>query len=317
MLNTLVFSLNAVAPLAVLMALGVFLRYRKILSEAFFLSANKLSFSILLPVMLFCNIYDCRESATEFDWRYVGIAMGCIVGAFILLMLIVPLVARDKTRIGVIIQGIFRSNFLVFGVPVVTNMFGESELWTTSMLLPFIIPTFNMLAVFALTWYITPEHGIKRLRCALIEILKNPLIIASILSYAVILTRITLPSALYKTLSNLKDVGTPLALIALGGTLTFSSMRSNAKALFGACIGKLVLMPALVLPIALTFGYRGSTIGALLAMAGSPTAISSYVMAQQCGNDGDLAGQVVVITTIGSVVTMFVWIFALRACGVL
>ena len=317
MLDTLVFSLNAVAPLALLMALGVFLRWRKTLSEAFFLSANKLSFSILLPVMLFCNIYDCRDTVSEFNWRYVGLAVGCILVTFVLLLLIVPLVTKDKTRIGVIIQGIYRSNFLVFGVPVVTNMFGEEELWTTSMLLPFIIPVFNVLAVFALTWFVTPEHGMKRVRGALIGILKNPLIIAAILSYVFILTRISLPSAIYQTLKNLKNIGTPLALIALGGTLTFSSMKRNARALAGVCIGKLVLMPAFVLPIALAFGYRGSTIGALLAMAGSPTAISSYVMAQQSGNDGDLAGQVVIVTTIVSVATMFVWIFALRACGAL
>ena len=317
MLDTLVFSVNAVAPLALLMGVGLFLRWRKMLTEAFFLSANKLAFSVLLPVMLFCNIYDCRENTLGFDWKYVGIGIGCIFLAFILLMILIPRICPDKEKIGVIIQGIFRSNFLVFGIPVVTNMFGEGELWTTSMLMPFVIPVFNVLAVFALTWYITPEHGMKKLKGALIGILKNPLIIAAILSYAFIFTRLSLPSAIYKTLTNMKNMGSPLALIALGGTLQFSSMKKNLRSLLITCTGKLVLMPALVLTAALLAGYRGSPIGALLAMGGSPTAISSYVMAQQSGNDGDLAGQVVVVTTIASVATMFVWIFGLRASGVL
>ena len=317
MLDTLLFSVNAVAPLALLMGVGMLLRWRKLLSEAFFLSANKLAFTVLLPVMLFCNIYDCREMTEAFDWKYVGIGIGGIFAAFVLLMLIIPLVCKDKTRIGVIIQGIYRSNFLVFGVPVVTNMFGAGELWTTSMLMPFVIPVFNILAVFALTWHITPEHGMKKLRGALIGILKNPLIIAAILSYAFILTGLALPTSVYKALDSLSGMGSPLALIALGGTLQFSSMKRNVRVLIGTCAGKLILMPALILPAAILAGYRGSTIGALLAMAGSPAAISSYVMAQQSGNDGDLAGQVVVVTTIASVATMFLWIFVLRAAGIL
>ena len=311
------FSVNAVAPLTLLMAAGVFLRWRGMLSEEFFLSANKLSFSVLLPVMLFCNIYDCRDSVERFDWKFVGIAMGCVAAAFVLLMLIVPRVCTDKTRIGPVVQAIFRSNFLVFGIPVVTNMFGEGELWTTSMLMPFVIPAFNILAVVALTWYITPEHGAKKLSGALLGILKNPLIIAAALSYAFILTGLALPVSVYKTLSSLKSMGSPLALIALGGTLQFGSMRKNARALLGIGLGKLVLMPALVMAAAVLAGCRGSAAGALLAMGGSPVAISSYVMAQQSGNDGDLAGQAVVVTTIASVATMFCWIFALRTAGIL
>ncbi|MGI6336172.1 MAG: AEC family transporter [Eubacteriales bacterium] len=317
MLDTLVFSLNAVAPLALLMALGGVLKWRKFLSEDFFSKANKLSYSILLPVMLFCNICDNAAAVSDFDWKYVGIAVGTICLAFILLMLMIPLIVRDKKRIGVVVQGIFRSNFIIFGVPVVTNMFGEGELWTTTMLLPFVIPVFNVLAVFALTWHMSDQHGGKRVRETFLDIIKNPLIIASILSYLFIFLKIPLPSAIYATLKNLKSMGTPLALIALGGTLTFSSMRANRKILAGVMLGKLVLMPLLVLPAAILIGYRGSTIGALLALSGSPTAVSSYVMAQQTGNDGDLAGQVVVLTTVASVATIFFWIFLLRTLNYL
>ena len=317
MLDTLLFSVNAVAPLALLMGVGMFLRWRKTLPVTFFLLANKLAFSVLLPVMLFCNIYDCRETTMAFDWKYVGIGVGGIFAAFILLMLLIPRICKDKTQVGVIIQDIYRSNFLVFGIPVVTNMFGEGELWTTSMLMPFVIPIFNVLAVIALTWYITPEHGMKKVKGALIGILKNPLIIAAILSYVFILTRLSLPVSIYKALTNMKDMGSPLALIALGGTLKFSSLRKNMRPLLITCTGKLILMPALILTVAIAAGYRGSPIGALLAMGGSPAAISSYTMAQQTGNDGDLAGQAVVLTTIASVATMFVWIFGLRASGIL
>lgn len=317
MLDTFVFSINAVAPLAILMALGVFLNWKKILPQQFFLSANKLSFSILLPVMLFCDIYECSDSVKDFDWKYVGIAVAVIFAAFLLLMVFTPRAIKEKIRIGPVVQGIYRSNFLVFGTPVVANMFGENELWTTSMLLPFIIPIFNILAVVALTWFLNRERGSKRVKETLIGIIKNPLIIAAILSYGFIMTGWKLPTSLYQPLKNLKNMGTPLALIALGGTLTFSSMKKNTKALIGVMVGKLIAMPILMLIPAILMGYRGSTIGAILALSGSPTAISSYVMAQQTGNDGDLAGQIIVTTTIASVFTIFTWVFLLRTLGFL
>ncbi len=317
MLDTLVFSVNAVAPLTLLMAVGVLLRRCGMLDERFFLSANRLTFSLLLPVVLFCNIYDCRDAVENFDWTYVGLGIGCIFATFLALMICIPRICTDKTRIGTIVQAIYRSNFLVFGIPVVSNMFGEGELWTTSMLMPFAIPLFNILAVTALTWFVTPERGLKRVLNAALGILKNPLIIASLLSYAVIFLHITLPTAVYKTVSNLKGMGSPLALLALGGTLEFSSMKKNARALVSIGIGKLIVMPALMLAAGILAGYRGSSVGALLALGGSPVAISSYVMAQQCGSDADLAGQAVVVTTIASVLTMFCWIFGLRAAGIL
>lgn len=317
MLDTLIFSINAVAPMTILMALGVFLNWRKMFTREFFLQANKLSFRILLPVMLFCNIYDCSEQVKNFDWNYVLVSVGGVFVAFILLMILIPKLVKDKTQIGPVIQGIYRSNFLVFGTPVVTNMFGEGELWTTSMLMPFIIPVFNILAVLALTWYVSDERGTRRLRDTAIGVFKNPLIVGAILSYLVILSGVKIPNLLYKSLKDIKSMGTPLALIALGGTLTFSSMKRNAKLLIGTAVGKLLIMPVLILVPALIMGYRGSTVGALLSLAGSPTAVSSYVMAQQTGNDGDLAGQIIAVTTIFSVLTVFSWIFALRSFGFL
>ena len=112
-------------------------------------------------------------------------------------------------------------------------------------------------------------------------------------------------------------MASPLALLALGGTLKFSTMGRNFKYLFSACAMKLMVVPAMVLPIAISMGFRGSTIGALLALFASPVAVSSFVMAEASGNDGELAGQIVAISTVASILTMFVWVYFLRMYGVL
>jgi predicted permease len=72
-----------------------------------------------------------------------------------------------------------------------------------------------------------------------------------------------------------------------------------------------------VIGVGVLLGYRGVYIGALLAMAASPTAVASFAMAQNMGGDAELAGQAVVVTSAASIVTLFFWVFALSSAGVL
>lgn len=316
-LENLIFSVNAILPLFLLMLLGFILKKVKLVSDAFFSSSNKISFKILLPVMLFMNIYETRNGGAIYDVKFVALASVGTVAITLLLMMIVPRIIKDRKKIGVVIQGIFRSNFLLFGVPVVRNMFGEGELWTTSSLLPLIIPIYNIFAVIVLSIYNNESGGKPNYKKTFIDILKNPLIVGAILAYVFIGLKIEVPSAVCSVMDDLSDMASPLALIALGGTIKFSSIKTNIKYIISTALGKLVMMPGIMLPIAIMMGYSGSTIGALLALFGSPVAVSSYVMSEQTGNDGELAGQLVAVSTVCSVITMFIWIYVLKTIGVL
>jgi len=316
MLDNILFSINAVLPLFLLMALGFIFKKVKLGNDAFFSASNKISFKVLLPVMLFINIYDA--AGTEiFDWRFVALPAVCVLVLTAILCVLVPVLVKDRKKIGAIIQAIFRSNYLLFGTPLVRNMFGEEALWVTSILMPVIIPLFNILAVFVLTIYISEKRGKQVYLDTLIKIFKNPLIIGAVLGFVVSALEIQVPKVLYSTMDTLSSLATPLALIALGGSLQLSSMKTNLKYIIPAAAGKLMLVGMVMIPIAVAMGYRGSHIGALLALSSSPTAVSSYVMAEQSGNDGVLAGQLVAITTMASVITMFFWILILRSLGVL
>lgn len=316
-METLMFSVNAVAPLALMMALGYLLKSLHICSESFFKEANRLSFKILLPVMLFNNIYSAGTDGTVFDWRYIGFTAAAVVAVLVILMVTVPLFVKDRKRIGVVIQGIYRSNFLVFGTPLVMNMFGESELWSTTMLLPLVVPVFNVAAVLVLNWYVSEDRGWKRIGKTAAGILKTPLIVGAIVSYFCLLIRLPIPAAVQSVLSRVSSMGSNLALLALGGTLEFAGFKKNLGAIAVSVLGRLVIVPCAVLPFAVMLGWRGSAIGALLALFGSPVAISSYAMSIESGNDGELAGQLVVVSTVFSVVSMFFLIFTLRMLGYL
>lgn len=316
MLDTLVFSLNAVLPLAILMGLGMFLRWRGICKQSFFQQANSFSFKVLLPVMLFKNIYDAAQADNAFDWKYVGIAMGGLAALTLVLLLVIPKLTPEPKRTGVVIQGIYRSNFLIFGIPVITNMFGESQLWAASMLIPFVVPYFNLTAVVILEWY---QHRGQRTgwKALVKKILTSPLIVASIAGFAFVGVGLKIPGVVYEAIADVASTASPLALVALGGMLSFSTLGRNMRDIFITGFAKLAIAPALLVALGAAAGYTGPYIGALLTLGGAPTAVSSYVMAEQSGNDGELAAQVVALTTVASIITMFGWVFMLRTLGLL
>ena len=111
---------------------------------------------------------------------------------------------------------------------------------------------------------------------------------------------------------DLSRVATPLSLVVLGGFFSFGAIQGYKKELLLGVVGKLVLSPLFIVPLAAVMGYRNQELVSLLIMFGSPTAVSSFTMAKQMDGDGDLAAEMVVFTTAVSVLTIFLWIFILK-----
>ena len=80
---------------------------------------------------------------------------------------------------------------------------------------------------------------------------------------------------------------------------------------------RLVFQPAVFLGLSYLLGFRGTEFLALVAMLISPTAVATYNMARSMDADGELAGHLVVFQSLGSMVTIFLWIFLLSGLGVL
>ena len=126
---------------------------------------------------------------------------------------------------------------------------------------------------------------------------------------------IKLPQSLEGVVFEIADIATPLALVILGASVTFSSVRTNQKPLVLGVLNRLVIVPAIGITAAILFGFRGLELILLMAMYASPTAVSSYTMAQQMNGDAELAGQIVVFTTALSLLSLFLWISLLMALG--
>ena len=316
-MDNIIVSFNVIAPVFFLMVLGYLLvNYTSLADRQLTKQANAIVFKIFLPCMLFYNVYQ-SDIGAEIQSRIklcIWAAGGLII-LFILLCLIVPKVVKQENQQGVVIQGIFRSNYVIFGVAVVQNMYGSKSTTTAAILSAILVPMYNFLAVVALS--IFGEKRETDWKKIIMDIIKNPLILSSMLGVVFSLLGIRLPTAVDTTLQDLAKLSTPIAFMILGGDLDFSKVKGNLKLSSVVLTIKLVILPLIMIPMVVMMGYKDADLLSALLAYQTPVAVSSYIMAQQAGADGQLAGQLVVFSSVLSIFTLFVTIFILRTMGML
>lgn len=307
-MENLILAFNVVLPLFMCIVLGYFLRLIGMLETDARRNLNKLSFKVFLPVYLFHSIYTTNLSAA-FNGRLVLLCVLGIFGIFTAAMLIVPRIEKLNARRGVMIQGIFRSNYALFGLPVAMSLCGEDKIGPASLIVGIIVPIFNVLAVVTLEVFRGGKPSVKKI---LKGIVTNPLIIASLGGVVCNLVKLPISTAFLKGLTDIGKVATPISLVALGGEFMFGNIRGFAKQLFITVSGRLLVSPLITVSIGVLLGLRNEMLVPVLILFGAPTAVSSFTMAQQMDGDGDLAASVVVFTTAFSILTIFLWIFFLK-----
>ncbi len=313
-MDSLVYSLNVVTPIFLLVIVGYALRRMKIMSPEFAEEGAKITFKLALPFSLFRSICNTDISQT-FRPRLVITTLAGIIGMFLLLCLIVPRLVKSRPQAATIVQGIFRTNFLILGVPMARNMFGEEGLGPTTLLLAFAIPSFNVLAIIAFT-LLTGDHTGEvlgaRVRKTLLEVLKNPLFCAAVLGMVFSLLHIRLPSVLDKAMADIGSMATPLALLTMGAQFDVKRFRTDIKVSMLTSLCRVVVCPCVIIGAGILLGFRGSELGALFVLFSAPTAGSSYVMSQNMGGGGDLASQIILVSTFLSMFTITAGIYLLK-----
>ncbi len=307
-MENLYVSFTALFPVFSFLALGYLLRRAGMVDEPFLRKFNALIFRVLLSTTLFCNIYTAQIDPGAVG-RLLGFGVLVNVGVFLLLLVLVPALEKENRRRGVMIQGMFRGNFLLLGLPILKSLYGPEQLDHAGMLIAVVVPLYNVLSAIALEVFRGEGLHPRKIAGALC---RNPLLRAAGLALLLRLTGVRLPQFALSTLQELAGTATPMALLVLGGTFRFSQLRGSGVQVALCVVGKLILFPAAVMGLAIPLGFRGADLGALAVMSASSTAVSSFSMAQQAQADDVLAGQVVVWTTLLSMATLFLWIFVMK-----
>ena len=329
MIDSLLFSANAVLPIVLVIALGYVLKRIGMFNQQFLDVGNKLTFRVLIPTMLFMNVYNIN-SFSEINFWFVLYGIAAVIVIFFVGIPIYCVFTKDPAKRGALIQSMFRSNYAIIGIPLATSLFGDKGAAAAGVMSAFCVPLFNVLAVITLSIFNKNETKSRiDVKKILIGIVKNPLIIGTVAGLAVLGIRELFVAGginfrlrdiefLYTSLNNVKSICTPFALLVLGGRFEFSAVaRLKNEIIFGTAM-RCVAVPVVGLLGAylLVPGLGGEHYATYVGVFATPVAVASAIMAKEMGADDELAGQLVVWTSLVSAVTIFIYVTILKAIGI-
>lgn len=311
MLNSFVIAFEAVVPMFILVGIGMLVRRSSLISKEENRKLNKMAFKVFFSALMFNSIYSNGvDKAINYRLMLYGIIAVLIV--YVLTTIFVLRVEPSNPTRGSLIQAIYRSNFVLMGLPIVSSISGASELASTALMIAVVIPINNILAILTLEYY---GGGKAKLKDMLIKLAKNPMLEGAVLGILSLVLGVKLPFFLEKLVSDMAAVATPLTLVILGISFEFSQIKECGRNLIYAVVGRLIVVPVIVLGVAALIGFRDADFVTLIAIFASPSAIASYTMAENMNCDGVLAGNSLIVSSLFSSITMFFWIFLFKSLG--
>jgi predicted permease len=314
-MENFIYSINVTMPIFLVMVIGYILKQIGMLNDNFVTVANKFNFKVTLPFMLFKDIAGVDIKAV-FDIKYV---LFCAIVSTICFWVVwgtAKLLVRDKTIRGAFVQSSFRGSAAVMGLAFIQNIYGSSAMGP--LMIVSAVPLYNIFSVIVLTFEANDSTNIDKkakIRQAGMNICKNPIILSILAGLIVGLLGIQFPTLVNKTISNVAQMATPLALITIGAGFEGRKALAKIAPTMVASTIKLVLQPLVFLPVAAWMGFTGEKMIAILIMLASPTTPSCYIMAKSMNNDEVLTASVIVTTTLMAAFTLTGWIFLLKTLG--
>ncbi len=318
MLSNLSLSTGIVFPLVLIMTLGYVLKRIGVVDDHFTKKGIDLAFSVGFPCSIVTSLSGV-EFSTVFDGKLLVYIIGFNLCIFVLLLLIVPRLIRDRTIAASVIQAIFRNNTLVQTVPLMAGVYGAHGAAEAAFILPFSLISNNILAT-AVFVILIPDQKDSRGSLILGSVKKlalNPQVDACLFAVILMLLHVTLPPLLGDTVSTVGRMAAPLTLICMGADLKFRQAGKDLKYTVPAVFCKLVVIPLAVVAVGYCLGFRGIRLGALFLLAGTSSSISSFSTAAVMGGNADIASQCMYLSAIASAFTLTLGLAVMLQYGLL
>lgn len=310
-MENIIISLEAITPMFCMIFIGVLIKKYRMLTPDELKHINRMVFSVFFSIMMFYNIYTTKlQEALQLNLiAFVTVALLVI---FTLSYLVVMRIEQSNKRRGAMIQAIYRSNFVLMGMPIVANIYGSGNIGVTATLVAVVVPLYNILAVFVLETFRGGSFNLGRI---IISVLKNPMILGALSGFMASAVSLPLPQVIVNTMGQIAAATMPIALMMLGASFRLGSTHEHMTALRVCIIGRLIVVPAIGLSMAWCLGFRGVEFVSLVGLFCSPCAVASYTMAQQMDSDSELAGNCVIFSSALSCLTIFCWLLLSRELG--
>jgi len=306
-------AVKAIIPLFILIGMGIYVRWRKMLTDTELQHVNAMVFRVFFFCMMFYNMYT-TTIATAFRPRLMAFTVTALFVMLLVSGIVVCTVEKDNRSRGAMLQGLFRSNFVLLGLPLVENIFGPEAVAVPTMMIAVVSPIYNIVSIFMLESF--RGKGRFSLASSFAKVLQNPMIVGALLGLFFVITGISVPEPLLKPVRQIAYCTSPVALLILGASFRFGTVSEEKRNLAILVLGRLLVIPALVMGTAYYMGFRGVDFVTILCIFATPCAVASFAMAQQLGSNAELAGNGVVVTSAFSSITLFFWVVLFKALGV-
>lgn len=289
--------LNSLFPLFVLLLLGWGLKRQGLTDAVFLQTSDRLIYYFFFPVMLFWKIGGSSFD-TGMDWSFCLATLCALLTIFLLSILLIRLLGISDFKAGSFSQSCYRFNTYM-GVAVILNSFGSEGVKYFGVLIGLVIPILNVLAVSSLIWFSEGElAGRQRLKLLCKSLVSNPLILGCLAGMGYSRLVGTFPLFIDNSFSLISMVTLPMALMSIGGSLTFSGIKGNLALPFLAALTKLVFLPVIGWLFLNWFGVSGLPFKVVMVFCALPTSTAIYVLSSQMGSDTNLASSAIVISTL-------------------
>lgn len=307
-MENLIVAVNCVIPVFICLAVGYIAKMRRVIPEGTYPYINRFSFTVLLSVQMFHNVYSA-EFNRAFSPRLIAYLLGATLFIYITAGLIFRHAVKDPRTRGAYWQDAYRTNVAIVGIALMEVLSDANGVALMTIAVSILVPLYNVLAVIALELCSGRKVSIGT---ALRNVLKTPLIIGAVSGILVRFIGLRLPSAVESAVASLGKAGMTMALLTLGASFDFSEVGKNLRRLLFGNIMRLIIVPLITVGCAVFFGFRGDELAVILLCGATPVATTAFSMAQVYNSDYELTGQLVVTTSLMSCPTLFVWIFALK-----
>lgn len=294
-----------------MLLVGCLLRRSRCVSDSELNKFNSIVFHTLFPFLMFNNVYGSAIHDV-LDPRLIIFTLLCVFAVYFGGILLAVNIEPDRRSRGAMIQAVYRSNFVIMGLPIAANIYGHSNVGITAIMVAIVVPVFNVLAVVTFESCRGGRVSIQKITA---KIITNPLILGAAAGIVFVLSGIHLPAFAEKAVDSLSAAATPIALIILGASFDFGKISSDKRDLIIVILMRLIVVPGVVLTASALLGIRDISFVTLVAVFAAPCAISGFTMAMEMDSNADLAGNAVVFTSALSCFTMFGWLFLFRSLG--
>lgn len=314
MLDNFIFSLNSTLPVFLVIVVGKLLNKWGLFSKDFASMTDKFVFKAALPVLLFKDI-SSMDFRRDFDIKFVLFCALVSLFMFLAVWGLSALFLKDKSTVGSFAQGSARGSAAILGIALATNIYGSSGYAPLMVLAA--VPVFNVMSVIILEFSRNSGKGRVNVPKILKGIITNPIILGILCGLPFSVFDITLPAFLSGTVDSIAKTATPMALLSIGAAFSFSDAKKKLTPSIVASFIKLFALPLVFLPAAIALVFRDSALVSIFIMLGSPTTVTSYVMATNMDNDGVLASNIVMIATLVSALSVTFWVFVMKNFGLI